>query len=145
MIAVREDPERTEALGYDIRLISSSACSAPARSWPRFPESSTSPGGNFITPAVFGVHNNILPVIWVAVAGRKSLTATAIGTVALVALSQKLNEQGDFAFIALGGVLVLSMMLAPEGVVPRLVRAPAMARRRLRLRRGGEHSGGAPP
>lgn len=144
MIAVREDPERTEALGYDIRLIQLGVFCAGAFlaaisgilyvSW-----------GNFITPAVFGVHNNILPVIWVAVAGRKSLTATAVGTVALVALSQKLNEQGDFAFIALGGVLVLSMMLAPEGVVPRLARAPAMARRWLRLRRDGGRSGGAAP
>ena len=142
MIAVREDPERTEALGYDVRLIQLGVFCAGAFlaavsgilyvSW-----------GNFITPAVFGVHNNILPVIWVAVAGRKSLTATAVGTVALVALSQKLNEQGDFAFVALGGILVISMMLAPEGLVLRLAREPAALWRRLRARRD-ERAGAGP-
>ena len=129
MIAVREDPERTEALGYDIRLIQLAAFCIGALlaaisgilyvSW-----------GNFIEPSVFGVNNNILPVIWVAVAGRTSLTASGVGAVALVALSQKLNEQGDFAFVALGAILLFSMMLAPQGIGVRLSEAVDSAVRR---------------
>ena len=116
LVALREDPERTEALGYDIRLMQLLVFCLAALlaalsgilyvSW-----------GNFITPDVFGVYNNILPVIWVAVAGRKSLTATVIGTVGLIWLSQWLALQGDFALIALGGILLLAMMIAPEGVI----------------------------
>jgi branched-chain amino acid transport system permease protein len=119
MIAIREDQERTEALGYNVRLIQLSVFCIGALlaavsgilyvSW-----------GNFITPSVFGVHNNILPVIWVAVAGRKNLTATVIGTIVLVWLSQKLNQQGDYALVVLGGVLLFAMLIAPGGVIPAL-------------------------
>jgi branched-chain amino acid transport system permease protein len=131
MIAIREDPGRTEVLGYDIRLIQLGVFCLGALlaaisgvlyvSW-----------GNFITPSVFGVANNILPVIWVAVAGRKSLTAAVVGTVALVWLSQKLNEQGDYAFVALGAILLVAMMLTPQGVVIGIHEALATRRRRSR-------------
>jgi len=121
LVAVREDPDRTESLGYDIRLLQLGVFCLAALlasisgilyvSW-----------GNFITPDVFGVYYNILPVIWVAVAGRKSLTATVIGTVALVWLSQKLALQGNIAFVVLGSILVLAMMALPEGVLSGLGR-----------------------
>jgi branched-chain amino acid transport system permease protein len=73
--------------------------------------------GNFITPSVFGVTNSILPVIWVAVGGRKSLTATVISTVVLTWLSQRFAIQGEYAFVVMGALLVVVMMLRPEGVV----------------------------
>lgn len=130
MIAIREDQERTEALGYNVRLIQLGVFCIGALlaavsgilyvSW-----------GNFITPSVFGVHNNILPVIWVAVAGRKSLTATVIGTIALVWLSQKLNQQGDYAFVVLGSVLLFAMLIAPAGVIPTLADRINALRRRI--------------
>ncbi len=116
LVAIREDPERTEAMGYDIRLVQLSAFCLAALlaavsgilyvSW-----------GNFITPNVFGVFYNILPVIWVAVAGRKSLTATLVGTVALVWLSQWLALQGDMAYVVLGAILLAAMRFMPEGVL----------------------------
>ena len=129
MVAIREDPERTEALGYDIRLIQLGVFCVSALlasmsgilyvSW-----------GRFITPDVFGVYNNILPVIWVAIAGRKSLTATVIGTLVLVWLSQRLTET-DYAFVVLGGVLVGAMLLLPEGMITGLVTRGAALRARL--------------
>ena len=129
MVAIREDPERTEALGYDIRFIQLCVFCLAALlaaisgvlyvSW-----------GNFITPEVFGVQNNILPVIWVAVAGRKSLTATVIGTLVLVWLSQKLSVQGNYALVVQGGILITVMMLSPEGAITGLVdRCQALGRR----------------
>lgn len=130
MVAVREDPDRTEALGYDIRLIQLGVFCLSALlasisgilyvSW-----------GRFITPDVFGVYNNILPVIWVAVAGRKSLTATVIGTLVLVWLSQKLAMQGDYAFVVLGGILVVAMMVWPEGVITGLTARGTSLRARI--------------
>jgi len=116
LVAIREDPDRTEALGYDIRLIQLLVFCVAALlaalsgvlyvSW-----------GNFITPNVFGVFYNILPVIWVAVAGRRSLTCAVVGCVGLVWLSQWLALQGDLAFVVLGAILVLAMLLMPEGVL----------------------------
>lgn len=116
LVAIREDSDRTEALGYDVRLLQLAVFCLAALlaalsgvlyvSW-----------GNFITPDVFGVYYNILPVIWVAVAGRKSLTATLLGTLLLVWLSQKLAVQGNLAFVVLGAILLGSMLLTPDGLL----------------------------
>ncbi len=133
LIAIREDASRTEALGYDIRLIQLGVFCLGAFlaglsgilyvSWE-----------SFITPTVFGVQNNILPVIWVAVAGRKSLTATLIGTVVLLWLSQKLAVQGNYALVVQGAILILVMMLLPQGAITGLVDKVG-ALRRLMARR----------
>ena len=119
MIAIREDIDRTEALGHNIKLIQlivfclgaglASMTGILYVSW-----------GNFITPDIFGVYNNILPVIWVAVAGRKSLSAAILGSFFISWISQWLNEQGDYALIVLGAILLSSMLLAPEGVIVKI-------------------------
>lgn len=143
LVAIREDPDRTETLGYDVRRLQLGVFCLSALlaslsgilyvSW-----------GNFITPNVFGVYYNILPVIWVAVAGRKSLTATVLGTVFLVWLSQKLAIQGDIAFVVLGFILLGGMMLLPEGVITGIGERVGRLFDRLGLgasARGGGHVG----
>lgn len=116
LTAVREDPDRTESLGYDVRLLQTVVfCIGAALaalsgilyvSW-----------GNFITPSVFGVTSNILPVIWVAVAGRKSLAASVIGAVLLQWISQALALQGEYALVLQGAFLVIAVLLLPEGLI----------------------------
>ena len=82
LLAIREDPLRTELLGFDIR----------ARQWSAFVLASVLAGvsgllyvqwGNYITPSQVGLAQAALPVIWVAVGGRDSLLACAISTFAL--------------------------------------------------------------
>jgi ABC-type branched-subunit amino acid transport system permease subunit len=129
MVAIREDPDLTEAFGYDVRLIQLIVFSLGALlagisgilyvSW-----------GNFITPAVFGVTNNILPVIWVAVGGRRSLTATIVSTLLLVWGSQQLAAQGEYAFVILGALLILVMMFVPDGMITSLAERLGSIRRR---------------
>jgi ABC-type branched-subunit amino acid transport system permease subunit len=136
LVAIREDPDRTEAFGYDVRLIQVLIFCLGALlaglsgilyvAW-----------GNFITPEVFGVTNNILPIIWVAVGGRKSLTATAISTVALVWLSQLLAIQGEYAFVVLGMLLVLVMLVVPEGMITTAARALNRLRQGSQVRPAG--------
>jgi ABC-type branched-subunit amino acid transport system permease subunit len=121
LAAIREDASRAESFGYDIRALQlivfcigallASLSGILYVSW-----------GNFITPSVFGVTNNILPVIWVAVGGRKSLTATAISTIVLTWLSQRFAIQGEYAFVVMGTLLVLVMMLRPDGIVTAFVK-----------------------
>ena len=80
LLAIREDPLRTELLGYDIR----------ARQLVVFVIAAVLAGisgllyvqwGNYITPTQVGLLQAALPVIWVAVGGRDSLIAVAISHV----------------------------------------------------------------
>jgi ABC-type branched-subunit amino acid transport system permease subunit len=66
---------------------------------------------------VFGVAANILPVIWVAVAGRRSLAASILGAVLLQWGSQALALQGEYALVVQGGLLVLAVLVLPEGLI----------------------------
>jgi branched-chain amino acid transport system permease protein len=130
LTAIREDPDRAETLGYDVRLVQTIAfCIGGGLaavsgilyvSW-----------GNFITPSVFGVTSNILPVIWVAICGRKSLAACLSGSVLLQWGSQALALQGEYALVVQGFLLVIAVLLLPEGLIS-LLSEPA---RRLRNRR----------
>jgi ABC-type branched-subunit amino acid transport system permease subunit len=114
--AIREDADRAESLGYDVRLFQTiTFCIAAGLaalsgvlyvSW-----------GNFITPSVFGVTSNILPVIWVAVAGRRSLAAAIIGAVLLQWGSQALALQGEYALVVQGALLVIAVLSLPEGLI----------------------------
>ena len=116
MLACREDQERTETFGYDVRLIQllvftlSAAIAGLAGSlytaW-----------GTYIHPDGFSVAANILVVIWVAVGGRKDLTSVIISTLILSWISLQLASFGEISLLALGVVLVVAMMLAPEGIV----------------------------
>jgi ABC-type branched-subunit amino acid transport system permease subunit len=116
LTAIREDPDRAESLGYDVRLLQTIAFCIGGLlaalsgilyvSW-----------GNFITPSVFGVTANILPVIWVAVAGRKSIAASIVGAVALQWGSQALALQGEYALVVQGALLVLAVLVLPEGLI----------------------------
>lgn len=127
LTAIREDPDRAESMGYDVRLLQMVAFSMAAFlaglsgilyvSW-----------GNFITPSVFGVNANILPVIWVAVAGRKSIAASIVGAVVLQWGAQILALQGQYALIIQGALLVVAVLLMPDGV---LSLGPMLSRIRL--------------
>jgi urea transport system permease protein len=133
--AIREDADRTETLGYDIRLLQTGTFVIAALlaalsgilyvSW-----------GNFITPSVFGVTSNILPVIWVAVSGRKSLAAAILGAVALQWGSQALALQGEYALVVQGALLVIAVLVLPEGLVS-IGLTLRRAIHRLKTRRAG--------
>ena len=121
LIGIREDPERTETFGYDVRLVQlavfciSAAVAGLAgvlyAAW-----------GTYIHPNTFGIATNILPVIWVGVAGRKDLTAALAGALVLQWASLQLAAQGEYALIVMGGILVIAMLVAPEGLVTGLAR-----------------------
>jgi branched-chain amino acid transport system permease protein len=114
LVAIREEPDRAEQLGYDIRFAQLIVFSIAAGlaglsglfyvSW-----------GAFITPSVFGVTANILPVIWVAVAGRKCLLASIVGAVLIQWATQELAIRGEYALVVQGLLLTLVVMVLPDG------------------------------
>jgi branched-chain amino acid transport system permease protein len=117
IVAIRENPERAEMLGYDVRkyqLITFVIGAALAglsgvlyTVW-----------GQYITPSSMGMTAAALPLIWVAVGGRSDLTSTLIGTLAVLAAFQALTIYGSqYALVFMGVLLVLTVLIAPNGLV----------------------------
>ena len=117
VIAIREDPLRTEMLGYDIR----------ARQWLVFVLSAILASisgllyvqwGQYITPSQVGLYAAALPIIWAAVGGRTSLLAVVIATIVLNWITYTLSSQGNqAAMVIIGTALVVTMLFFPRGIV----------------------------
>jgi branched-chain amino acid transport system permease protein len=139
MLAIREDPIRTELLGYDIR----------ARQLVVFVLAALLAGvsglfyvqwGNYITPSQVGLLQASLPVIWVAVGGRESLLAVLLSTCALNWLNYTLSSEGyQYALIIIGALLVAVMVFFPSGIVVALARE--LPKRSLRTFLSGRTGG----
>jgi branched-chain amino acid transport system permease protein len=139
LVAIRENPERATMLGYDVRkyqlaafVIGSALAGLSGvlyTSW-----------GQYITPSSMGLTAAALPIVWVAVGGRQDLTATLLGTLAVLAGFQALTIYGSqYALVVMGLLLLLTVLAAPEGLIIGLVRLPRrLARRRWRRRMADE-------
>ncbi|WP_062227596.1 branched-chain amino acid ABC transporter permease [Aureimonas frigidaquae] len=117
LVAIRENPQRAEMLGYDIRryqlvafVIGSSLAGLSGvlyTSW-----------GNYITPASMGMTAASLPIVWVAVGGRSDLTTTLLGTLAVLVGFQALTVHGSqYALVVMGALLVVTVLAAPNGLI----------------------------
>lgn len=123
LIAMRENSARAEMLGYDVRLHSTLVFML-AGALAGLSGAAYVTWGEYVTPSSMGLGAAALPVIWVAVSGRKDLTATLVGTVLMLWASQQLALVGDqYALILLGVLVILSVSLAPDGLVVGLGRA----------------------
>jgi branched-chain amino acid transport system permease protein len=119
---IRDDVERTRMLGYNVGIIQIQIFVLAAAvaglsgllyvSW-----------GNYISPSSTGMLAVTLPVIWVAVGGRSSLLAVLISTVVLRWLADTLSVQGgEYAFLIMGALLLVTMLFFPEGIIVMLAR-----------------------
>ncbi|MES3516140.1 MAG: urea ABC transporter, permease protein UrtC [Natronomonas sp.] len=127
MVAVREDEDRTATFGYNIpfvKLVTFTIGGALAAVGGVF----YAAWGNFIDPSVFAILFAALPVVWVSVGGRESLLG-AIGATLLIermrtGLSSGVGPLGpEWAFVIIGGLLLLVILVMPAGVAPYLDRA----------------------
>lgn len=116
LVAIRENPDRAEMLGYNVRLyqlvvfaIGSMLAGMSGVFYTLW--------GSYITPSSMGLTAAALPIIWVAAGGRKDLTATLLATVLLLWLSQQLAVKGSqYALIWMGAILLVVVLFAPEGL-----------------------------
>ena len=117
LVAVREDPQRAELLGYDVRryqltaFVLGSALAGLSgvlyTSW-----------GQFITPSSIGLPAAAMPIIWVAFSGRTDLTATLVGTFILLFGFQTLTIYSQEAtLIVMGTLLAATVLFVPKGFV----------------------------
>jgi len=120
LIAVRENEQRVEFLGYDARLhklIAFSIGGALAglagclfTAW-----------GNFVSPTVFGVVQSAQMIIWLMVGGAGTLLGPVIGAVAISWLTVAIGTQQLVnANMVLGAILLVFVLLVPNGVAPML-------------------------
>jgi len=133
LVAIRENPERATMLGYDVRkyqlgafVIGSSLAGLSGVLYTTW--------GQYITPSSMGITAAALPIVWVAVGGRSDLTATLLGTILLIGGFQALTVYGSqYALVVMGVLLVVTVLLAPEGLIMALAFLPQrLFRRRAR-------------
>jgi ABC-type branched-subunit amino acid transport system permease subunit len=131
LVAIRENPDRAEMLGYNVRLyqlvvfaIGSMLAGMSGVFYTLW--------GSYITPSSMGLTAAALPIIWVAAGGRKDLTATLLATVLLLWLSQQLAVKGSqYALIWMGAILLVVVLFAPDGLFVTAWKV-LLSRRRLR-------------
>jgi len=122
LAAIRENERRVELLGYDARwhkLVIFALSGAIAglagalfASW-----------GGFINPEVFSLAQSAQVVIWVLVGGRGSLYGAAIGAFLVQAMTQYLGSIGTaYTTLVLGALLVLFVLVMPNGLLPTFLR-----------------------
>lgn len=118
MVGVREDEDRVEMLGYDVRRVKLTVFTIGGAlagvsgvlyaSW-----------GNYIDPSVFSLTFATFPVVWVTVGGRESLLGAVVATVGIEWFRQQLSISGsEYALVIVGLLLLAVVLLLPEGIIP---------------------------
>jgi branched-chain amino acid transport system permease protein len=83
----------------------------------------------FVTPAKVGFFYSIELVTMVAFGGMASTMGALVGAAALTALPQLLTVLRDYETVVFGAVLMATMILMPQGLVPSLARLLRRSRR----------------
>lgn len=131
VVAIREDAQRAELLGYDTRkyqlaifVIGSALAGlsgALYTSW-----------GQFITPASIGLPAAAMPIVWVAFSGRSDITATLVGSFLILLAFQTITVHSQqAALILMGAMLLVTVLVAPQGFAIGVVRGGAALLRRF--------------
>lgn len=124
MTAVRNQPQRAEALGVDIAaektrafvLGAVVAAIAGAFFVTQF---------NFVSPPLIGFSLSAEALIWVAVGGRTSVVAAALGALLVRLLESWLSQWlGDYWLLALGTTFVMVVVALPRGLLGQWVSRP---------------------
>jgi len=141
MVATREDEQRTEMFGYDVRRVKVVVFAVGA-GMAGFAGAVHAASGNFVGPGTMSLTGAIIPVIWITVGGRKTLLGTIAGAFALQYVAQRISFYGSqYSLILLGAIVLVAILAFPEGVVPNLHRRIVQLTSRWQesADRSGEH------
>ncbi len=117
MVAIREDPQRAELLGYDVRKyqlitfvigsVLAGLSGAIYTSW-----------GQFIAPSSIGLPAAAMPIVWVAFSGRSDLTSVLVGAFFILYVFQMITvESQQAALVLMGAMMLATVLVAPQGFV----------------------------
>jgi ABC-type branched-subunit amino acid transport system permease subunit len=118
LVAIRENEQRVEFLGYDARLHKLVAFSIGGgiaglagclfASW-----------GNYVSPGIFSVVQSAQIIIWLMVGGAGTLLGPLISAIALSWLTVEIGAQQLVnAGAVLGAILLVFVLLVPNGIAP---------------------------
>lgn len=143
IVACKENEQRVLLLGYDARAYKLFAFALGGAiaglagclfaNW-----------GAFTSPTVFGLAQSAQIIIWVIVGGLGTLLGPVVGCIAIQWLTTQIGTQQTFnSNLVLGTVLLVFVLLVPQGIVPGL---GALAQRlAARLRSARSPRGAAAP
>ena len=115
LLALQENRPRTETFGYNVRLMQVQVF-ALAGSIAALSGVLYASWGSYIDPSSMGLTAAITPVIYVAIGGRRSLTAAMISSMILLKLSQSLASTApEYALVIFGVLALLAVLFVPEG------------------------------
>lgn len=117
LVAVRDNELRSQLLGYDVRRVRLAAfviggvvaglAGGELAAW-----------GQFANPAVFNLQQAALVIIWALVGGRRSLFGAFLGAVVIQEIQTVMGGTGGgLTPIVLGGIMILVVLVAPEGIM----------------------------
>ena len=120
LVAVRENEQRVEFLGYDARLHKLAAF-ALGGGLAGLAGCLFTAWGNFVSPTVFGVVQSAQIIIWLMVGGPGTLLGPILGAMAISWLTLEIGTQATVnANVVLGAVLLVFVLLVPKGLLPML-------------------------
>jgi ABC-type branched-subunit amino acid transport system permease subunit len=133
LVAIRENEQRVEFLGYDARLHKLAAFSIGGglaglagclfAAW-----------GNYVSPTIFSVVQSAQIIIWLMVGGSGTLLGPIIGCIAISWLTVRIGtQQAVNANVVLGAILLVFVLLVPKGIAPMV--SERLVPRLLALRR----------
>lgn len=118
LVAIRENEQRVEFLGYDARLHKLVAF-AIGGGLAGLAGCLFAAWGNFVSPPVFSVVQSAQVIIWLMVGGAGTLLGPAIGAVAISWLTVEIGTQQVVnANVVLGGILLIFVLAVPKGISP---------------------------
>jgi branched-chain amino acid transport system permease protein len=118
LVAIRENEQRVEFLGYDARLHKLVAFSIGGglaglagclfATW-----------GNYVSPTVFGIVQSAQIIIWLMVGGAGTLLGPIVGCFTISWLTAEVGTQQIIpANVVLGAILLTFVLLVPRGLAP---------------------------
>jgi urea ABC transporter permease protein UrtC len=118
LVAVRENEQRVEFLGYDSRLHKLIAFSIGG-SLAGLAGCLFTAWGNFVSPTAFSVVQSAQIIIWLMVGGAGTLLGPVIGAMAISWLTVKIGTQQTVnANVVLGAILLVFVLVVPKGIAP---------------------------
>ncbi len=128
--AIRDDPERTQYLGFDLAMLKTTAFAISGAIAGLAGALFASQFG-FVSPALAGTALSTEVLIWVGLGGREVLLAAFLGAIIVRATESVLSERlGAYWLLALGVLFMIVVIVFPGGLAGRWLSLPLPARMR---------------
>ncbi len=117
LLAARDNEARTRAFGYSpylVRLVAFvvSGAMAGAMGW------LTAAQHGYVAPQMLAWHASAIALVMVLIGGKDMTSGPAVGAVLLLLAEEVLQRMTEHWLLGVGLIIVLVVIVAPEGVVP---------------------------